>query len=74
MDRQRMAISSEEAVVVLKRESCLPSMRAHKARSGEKIIVGGLPVADRAFVFILEASTHEEADPAVAEHAGLGQF
>jgi hypothetical protein len=33
-----------------------------KLEAERKIIAGGLPVWDRAFVFILEASSNEEAD------------
>jgi hypothetical protein len=33
-----------------------------KLEAEKKILAGGLPVADRAFVFIMEASSNEEAD------------
>ena len=33
-----------------------------KLEVDKKILAGGLPVADRAFVFILEASSNDEAD------------
>jgi hypothetical protein len=33
-----------------------------KLEADKKILAGGLPVGDRALVFILEAASHEEAD------------
>ena len=33
-----------------------------KLEAGKKIVAGGLAVADRGFVFILEASSNDEAD------------
>ena len=33
-----------------------------KLEADKKILAGGLPVADRAFVFILEASSNDEVD------------
>ena len=54
--------SSEEAVAVLEK-GILPTFDVlMKLEAEKKIIAGGLPVADRAFVFILEASSNEEAD------------
>lgn len=54
--------SPEEAIEVLER-GILPTFDAlMKLEADKKILAGGLPVGDRAFVFILEASSHEEAD------------
>ncbi len=33
-----------------------------KLETDKKILAGGLPVGDRALVFILEAASHEEVD------------
>src|SRR3989304_6548807 len=54
--------SPEEAVQVLEK-IVLPSFDALlKLETEKKILAGGLPVGDRAFVFIVEASSHEEVD------------
>ncbi len=54
--------SPEEAVQVLERV-VLPSFDALiKLEEAKKIVAGGLPVGDRAFVFIVEASSNEEVD------------
>lgn len=54
--------SQEEAIEVLK-EIILPSFDHLIALEKKKIILaGGLPVGDRAFVFIAEASSNEELD------------
>lgn len=54
--------SPEQAIEVLKK-GILPTFDAlMKLEADKKILAGGLPVGDRAFVFILEASSHEEAD------------
>jgi hypothetical protein len=54
--------SPEEAVRVLEKV-ILPSFDALiKLEEGKKILAGGLLVGDRAFVFILEASSNEEVD------------
>lgn len=54
--------SPEEIVAVLE-NGILPTFDAlMKLEAERKIIAGGLPVADRAFIFILEASSNEEAD------------
>ncbi len=54
--------SPEEAVEVLEK-GILPMFDAlMKLEADKKILAGGLPVGDRALVFILEASSHEEAD------------
>ena len=54
--------SQEEAVKVLK-EIVLPSFdELIRLEKKKKILAGGLPVGDRAFVFIVEASSNEELD------------
>lgn len=54
--------SPEEMVAVLK-EIILPSFdELIRLEKKKKILAGGLPVGDRAFVFIVEASSNEELD------------
>jgi hypothetical protein len=54
--------SPEEAVEVLEK-GILPTFDAvMKLEEDGKILAGGLPVGDRAFVFIAEAESHEELD------------
>lgn len=54
--------STEEAVAILK-EIVLPSFdQLIKWEKQKKILAGGLPVGDRAFVFIVEAASNEEVD------------
>ncbi len=54
--------SPEEAVQVLEK-GILPTFEALKKLQEEnKIIAGGLPVGDRAMVFIVEASSNHEVD------------
>ena len=54
--------SPEETVEVLEKE-ILPSFDALlKLEADKKILAGGLPVAERAFVFVLEASSNDEVD------------
>ena len=54
--------SPEEALAVLQ-SGILPTFDALlKLEEEKKIIAGGLPVAERSFVFILEAASNEEAD------------
>ena len=53
--------SREEAIEVLER--ILPTFDAlTKLEKERKIVAGGLPVGDRAFVFIAEAASNEELD------------
>lgn len=64
--------SPEEAVAVLEK-GILPAFDAlMKLEAEKKIVAGGLPVADRAFVFILEASSNEEADQLLRNIPGWG--
>jgi len=54
--------SREEALAVLE-EAILPTFDAlMKLEEDRSILAGGLPVADRSLVFILEAASNEEAD------------
>jgi len=54
--------SPEEAISVLE-EIILPSFdNLIGLEKKKKILAGGLPVGDRAFVFIAEASSNEELD------------
>ena len=54
--------SPEEAAHILA-NIILPSFDALiKLEKSKKILAGGLPVGDRAFVFILEAASNEEVD------------
>jgi hypothetical protein len=54
--------STEEALAVLE-HGILPTFEVLlKLEAEHKIVAGGLPVGDRAFVFIAEASSNEELD------------
>ena len=59
--------SPEEAVSVLE-EVILPSFdKLIWLEKKKRILAGGLPVGDRAFVFIAEASSNEELDKLLRE-------
>src|SRR6516162_4194511 len=59
--------SPEETVEVLEK-GILPTFDALlKLEAEKKILDGGLAVADRGFVFILEASSNDEADQILRE-------
>ena len=54
--------SPEEALHILEK-GILPTFDAlTKLEAEKKIVAGGLPVGDRAFVFIVEAASNEELD------------
>jgi hypothetical protein len=54
--------SPEEALAVLEK-GILPTFdELMKLETEKKILAGGLPVGDRAFVFIVEAASNEELD------------
>lgn len=54
--------SPEEAIQILEK-GILPTFDAlMKLQEEKKIIAGGLPIGDRAFVFIVEASSNNEVD------------
>lgn len=54
--------SPEEAIQILEK-GILPTFDAlMKLQEEKKIIAGGLPIGDRAFVFIVEASSNNELD------------
>lgn len=66
--------SPEEAVEVLE-DIILPSFRELMAlEKRKKIITGGLPVGDRAFVFIAEAKTNDELDQMLRKIPLWGEF
>jgi hypothetical protein len=58
--------SPKEAVSVLK-EIVLPSFDKLIGLEKKKIVAGGLPVGDRALVFIAEAASNEELDKMLRE-------
>jgi len=54
--------SPEEAVAILE-GAVLPSFdELIKLEKSKKILAGGLPVGERALVFIVDAASHEELD------------
>lgn len=64
----------EEAVEVLQK-GILPTFDAlMKLEAGRKILAGGLPVGDRAVVFIMEASSSEEADEMLRDIPAWGML
>jgi hypothetical protein len=55
-------LSEDEAVEVLE-SVVLPSFtEIERLEKEKKIIVGGLPVGDRSFVFVVEAESNDELD------------
>jgi len=59
--------SEEEAVEVLERV-IIPSFNELRAlEKKKKIVAGGLPVGDRAFVFIAEAKSNDDLDQMLRE-------
>jgi len=65
--------SAEEAVAVLEK-GILPTFDAlTKLEADGKIVAGGLPVGDRAFVFVAEASSNEELDQLLRSIPALGR-
>ena len=66
--------SPEEAIKVLG-EIILPSFdQLIKLEKQKKILAGGIPIGDRAFVFIVEASSNEELDQMLRELPMWGSF
>lgn len=64
--------SPEETLAVLEK-GILPTFDALlKLETDRRILAGGLPLGDRAFVFILEASSNEEADQILREIPAWG--
>jgi hypothetical protein len=62
----------EEALQVLE-QGILPTFDHLLALEKEgKILAGGLPVADRAFVFIVEASSNDEVDRLIRDLPAWG--
>ncbi len=57
------AFASPAETAYLLKKIILPGFDAvMKLESEKKILAGGLPVGDRALVFIIEAASHEELD------------
>jgi muconolactone delta-isomerase len=55
-------VSPEEAFQILEK-TILPSLEyLMKLEAQNKILTGGVPIGDRAFVFIVESSSNEELD------------
>lgn len=55
--------ASPEEVVRILEGIVIPSFEAlMKLEAEKKIVAGGLPVGDRAFVFIVDAASNEEVD------------
>lgn len=66
--------SSREALEILE-NGVFPAFDALKRLEKErKILAGGLPVGDSAFVFIPEAASNDEADRMVRDIPGWGVF
>lgn len=66
--------SPEEMIQVLEK-GVLPTFDALMELEADKtIIAGGLPVGERKFVFILEASSNEEADRILRDIPAWGVF
>ena len=66
--------SAEEAVRILE-AAILPGFeQLIKLQHQKKILAGGLPVGERAFVFILEAASNDEADQIVRGTPFWGAF
>lgn len=66
--------SPEEAIQVLEK-GVLPTLDVlMKLEADNKIVAGGLPVGERKFVFILEASSSEEADQILRDIPAWGVF
>ncbi len=64
--------SHKDSMEVLKK-SILPTFDAlMKLETEKKIVAGGLPVGDRAFVFIVEAGSNEELDQLLRNIPGWG--
>ncbi len=66
--------SPEEAVEVLQ-DVILPSFKELMLLEKRKeIIAGGLPIGERAFVFIAEAKSHDELDQMLRKLTLWGEF
>ena len=60
-----------EAAIALLENMVLPHFEyLMKLEREGKILAGGLPVGDRAFVFIIEAATNDEADRLIRDMPG----
>jgi hypothetical protein len=65
--------SPEETIQVLEK-GVLPTFDALMELEADKTIIAGLPVGERKFVFILEASSNEEADRILRDIPAWGVF
>ena len=66
--------SAKEALEVLEK-GVLPTFDVPtKLEAEKKIVAGGLPVGDRAFVFIVEAASNEELDQILRRIPAWGVF
>ncbi len=66
--------SQEEALEVLQ-DVILPSFsKLIELEKKKKIIAGGLPVGDRAFVFMVEAKSNDELDQMLRQLPMWGEF
>jgi len=64
--------SPEQALGMLEK-GILPTLEALiKLEKEGKILAGGLPLGDRAFVFIMEASSHNEVDELIRDLPAWG--
>ena len=60
--------SSPEQAIALLEGVVLPAFEyINKLKAERKVLAGGLPVGDRAFVCIIEAASNDEADRIVRE-------
>lgn len=64
--------SPEETITVLDHGIIPTFQMLQKLEAQKKIIVGGLPAGERAFVFILEAASNEEVDQCLRDLPAWG--
>ena len=70
--RGPLPASPEQAVALLE-GTVIPHFEyVLRLKSEGKILAGGVPVGDRAFVFIIEASSNDEADRIVRDTPAWG--
>jgi hypothetical protein len=64
--------SPEQAIALLEGTVIPAFEHMTKLKAEGKLLAGGLPVGDRAFVCIIEAGSNDEADRIRARHPDLG--
>jgi len=65
--------SSPEQAIALLEQTVIPHFEyVIRLKTEGKILAGGLPVGDRAFVFIIEAPSNDEADRIVRDMPAWG--